>query len=206
MSAVVRVAVAEIRTAVYRAYVVEGASSGEAEVAGATCAVAEVQIGGGLRLAVDGLGHIPHERIGGRVEEGSPARLIDPADRAAVLQLRMALDWLGDTGRAIVLPGIAFADALVAGLPDGVAAIGPERGVAAADGGYLLFDGAGGLTVSAADGVLLIRASPTDVREYLGSAALAHRWRQACAEGIEVDAAAWHALDEVAVRYLVPDA
>lgn len=206
MSETARVAVMEIRTAVYRACVAEGASSGEAEAAGAAAARAEVLVGGGVRLALQGLGAIPRERIGARVEDGEVARLVDPAGRAPLLRIRMALDWLGATGRAIVVPDLAWADALVGALPPGVAAIGPDRGAACPDGGVALFDGTGGIDAEPVHGVLLLRAEPTAARARIHREEADRRLADAGATGVVVDARDWALLDAAAARYLVPEA
>lgn len=206
MSDAVRVAVMEIRTTAYRAYVAAGASSGEAEAVGAAAARAEVLIGGGVRLAVAGLDRVPRERLGARVVEGTPDRLDDPADRAPLLAARLALDWLAATGRPVAVPGLPWDDALGGALPDGVAAVGPASGVAAVDGGLARFDGTGGTGLEPVDGVLFAHAAPTVAVDLIDAATAAERVRLAGARGVAVDAAAWTALDVAAARYLVPEA
>ena len=122
-----RVAAMEVHTAVYRAYVAGGASSGEAEAAAELATTAELLAGDGVRRAVDGLGRFP--RAGAAVEDGDPARLVDPEDRAPLLRLRIALDWCAATGRPIVVPGLAWSPALAEGAahPDGALITGPCR-------------------------------------------------------------------------------
>ena len=125
-----RVAAMEVRTAVYRAYVAGGASSGEAEAAAELATNVELIDGSGVRLAVAGLDRFP--RVGAAVVDGDPARLADPEDRAPLLRLRIALDWCAATGRPIVVPGLTWSPALAAGdaHPDGALITGPCRAAA----------------------------------------------------------------------------
>ena len=209
----VRVAVAELQTMVYRALVAQGASTGEAEAAAAACAEAEVHGAGGLVLAVDALDRVPRERVGAQVEDGSPARLVDPAARALILQARMALDWLAShRAGAIALPGERGAGALIGALPCGILALDfangePVGGCAVtADGALVRFDGDPGCVAPAvADGIVLLAAGPP-TGTVTGPAERRNRWLQACADGVLVDAAPWRALLVGAERYLVPEA
>lgn len=205
MSGTTRVALMELRTAVYRAYIAAGASSGEAEAAAEAATRAEVLVGGGMCLAEAGLGRVPG-RVGARVVEGAPDRIDDPASRAPLLAARLALDWLAATGRPVVVPGLVWDDALVGALPAGVCAIGSECGAAALADGVALFDGTGGLDVEVPDGVLFVRAIPGRVRREIDGESVRRRWREAGAQGLDVPADAWAALDAAAARYLVPEA
>jgi len=126
----VRVAVAEIATSVYRAYVAEGASSGEAEAAAAMAVRAERVAADGVRLAAAGLGRITAGRVGAEVVDGDPPRLDDPAERAPLLRLRLALDWVAATGRPILVPELAAGPGIAAlavteGHADGLLVTGP---------------------------------------------------------------------------------
>lgn len=208
-----RVAVAELRTMAYRALVAEGASSGEAEAAAVACAISEVEGAGGLALIVAAAGRVPRERIGARVNAGTPARLVDPAARAAVLQTRIALDWLGaHPDEAIALPGVTDAPSLIGALPRGTTAVGFVDGAAVGgcaitnDGNAVRFDDDGGIDVPAVDdGIVLIAAAPRS-GEVTPAAVREVRWAEACAQGVIVERATWHALLGIADRYLVPEA
>ena len=208
----VRVAVAEIRTAVYRALVAQGASTGEAETAAEACAVAEVDGVGGVALAVAALERIPRERVGARVEAGSPARLIDPAERAVVLQARMALDWLAvHRDQAIALPGEHGAASLSGLLPAGAMAVEFAGGVAiggcaVTTTGDLVVFGAGEASAvpAVAEGIVLLAAT-SPAGELIEAVERQRRWHDACRSGVQVDAATWGVLMRTADRYLVPE-
>lgn len=208
----VRVAVAELQTAAYRALVAQGASTGEADAAAVACAEAEIHGAGGIALAVAALARVPRERVGAQVEDGTPARLVDPAARALILQARMALDWLAaHQSAAIALPGEHGASALVGALPAGTMAIefsggAPVGGCAVtAAGGLVRFDGDPGCAVhGVADGIVLLAGEP-HVGEITSAAERRERRLRACADGVLVDAALWRALAESAERYLVPE-
>ena len=207
-----RVAVAEIRTAVYRAFVAAGASTGEADEVADACTIAEVDDAGGVQLAVAGLSRVPRGRVGAVVEAGVPARLRDPASRATILQVRMALDWLGaHPGQAIALAGAVGATALGGALPAGGVAVEfaagePSGGCAVTPGGDLLrFTGAPDCSVPpCADGIVMLLATPT-VGTLLRTAERHRRWLAACADGICVDQQAWRTLTLAAQSYLVPE-
>ncbi len=208
----VRVAVAEIRTAVYRALVVQGASTGEAETAAEACAITEVDGGGGIVLAVAALERIPRERVGAWVEDGSPARLVDPAARAVVLQARMALDWLAvHRDEAIALPGADGATMLSGVLPAGSMAVEFAGGVAiggcavTAVGDVVVFGADEDSGVPAiADGIVLLVAAPRG-GVVIESSERDQRWAAACRSGVQVDEVIWGALIGIANLYLVPE-
>lgn len=207
-----RIAVAELRTAVYRALVVEGASSGEAEAAAETCVRSEVHGARGLALAVAALGRVPQDRVGAHVESGVPARLVDPARRALVLQARMALDWLGaHPGEAIVLPGERGAAMLLGALPRGSSAVDVVDGIAEGGcaftpaGDAVRLDGSDDPATGDVETGIVVRATAPVVGDVIPAAVLAEGWEHACAEGLLVDVAEWTALLRVADGYLVPE-
>jgi hypothetical protein len=221
----VRVAVAEIQTGVYRAFVAQGASPGEARVAADAAALAEIATGDGVALAAADLQRVPREAVGVAVEGDAPPRLADPRRRALLLQLPIALAWLGARADRTTLAvphercPLAVGGILRrAGVPGvAVAAVGMVGGVATggvavdADAGLLELAGDGGLVAADAvaalgDGILLVRA-PARLEGFTRVAPdeLERRRRAAGVDGLQVDAEAWRAVDALAKRHLVPE-
>jgi hypothetical protein len=208
----VRVAVAEVRTAVYRALVVRGATSGEAETAAEACARAEIDGFGGVAVAVEALERMPVPRVGAQVEAGSPAVLVDPGQRPVLLRARMALDWLGaHPDAAIALPDVVDLRPVVGSLPHGTSAIAfaagrAERGIAVTAAGAIVeFEADGGTAApTIGDGIVLLRAEPTAPVTVTADEREARRVR-AHAEGLTPPREAWAALMAVADAYLVPE-
>ncbi len=221
----VRVAVAEIQVGVYRAFVVQGASPGEARVAADAAALAEIATGDGVALAAADLLRVPREAVGVVVEGGAPPRLVDPRRRALLLQLPIALAWLGarpDRG-ALAVPhercplavGGILLRAGSLGVP--VAAVGviggaPVGGVAVDEQGALLeLAGDGGLLEPGEAGAvgegLVLRRVPPGIAGFsrVDAAELELRRRSVGVDGLMVDAEAWRAVDALAKRHLVPE-
>jgi hypothetical protein len=228
-----RVAVREIREAAWRALYAAGASAGEAAVAAAAVAFAEVVHGQGLQALLAELPTVPAARtpVATCSRDGVDA-LEDPASRGLLLLAPLGIGLLvaRTLSPPVLLPAVGWHPVL-AGLlvphcrpaePALVASevdeagnvlrglrVWPDRSIELLDGGQL--DELGvptGRGTPARAGVLLTtapRRAGTEPRPAFPAAVVAELQRRAHVGGVLVDGDLWSAVQAAAGRYLVAE-